>query len=66
MTINLLARIAGKCQLQLALFTEEQAADNPDAVYPINALRNRGIQLAVTEVRLNKHLSKRVLADAPS
>ncbi|KAL4423752.1 hypothetical protein ABPG75_001053 [Micractinium tetrahymenae] len=41
----------GECQLQLALFTEEQAADNPDAVYPINALRNRGIQMAVTEAR---------------
>ncbi|KAL4423753.1 hypothetical protein ABPG75_001054 [Micractinium tetrahymenae] len=41
-----------QCQLRLALFTEEQAADSADAFHPINALRNRGLQLAVTEAVL--------------
>lgn len=56
---------AGKCQLQLALFTEEQAADNPDAAYPINALRNRGIQLAATEARTRRPC-RTLHATAPS
>lgn len=46
--------VTAKCQLQLVLFTEERAADSADAFYPINALRNRGLQLAGTEVRWPK------------
>ncbi|KAL4441007.1 hypothetical protein ABPG77_010438 [Micractinium sp. CCAP 211/92] len=44
----------GICQLQLALFAEDLAAEGPAplVMYPVNALRNRALQMATTEAVL--------------
>ncbi|KAL4457424.1 hypothetical protein ABPG75_012289 [Micractinium tetrahymenae] len=44
----------GRCQLQLALFAEDlpEGGHAPLVTYPLNALRNRALQMATTEAAL--------------
>lgn len=52
-TFGAYAFSAGRCQLQLALYAEDLAAEDPAPLvtYPLNALRNRALQMATTEVK---------------
>ena len=42
---------AGRCQLDMALYSEDHVAGGQEPVYPINAVRNRALQMVQTQVR---------------
>jgi hypothetical protein len=40
---------AGRCQLDMALYSEDHPDGATEPVYPINAVRNRALQMVETQ-----------------
>lgn len=50
---------AGRCQLDMALYSEDHPAGDTEPVYPINAVRNRALQMVETQVGgASRHTAK--------
>lgn len=55
---------AGRCQLDMGLYSEEYSAGAQEPVYPINAVRNRALQMVQTKVSstvLRIHVAEQLL-----